>query len=688
MNAENANEDTDQRYRAMLDALLSPDPPPFCLLRRPRSIAGPDRLEIIVGDVVEVDRLDDIPLPTEGATEDGLSGGPRHEVLALVPYRQIGERGFACHDDGEPVIAITVRGQGTVSVDEAVRRIGDVALQLDDAAFDIDDPAYADITRRIMGEEIGTGEGANFVIKRSFTGTIRDYSVRKALAIFRHLLLHEAGAYWTFITHTGSRTFVGASPERHVSLTDGIAVMNPISGTYRYPPSGPSLQDVMSFLADRKEADELYMVVDEELKMMARICDSGGQVVGPRLKEMARLAHTEYLIQGHSSLDVRTILKETMFAPTVTGSPLENACRVIRRHEPVGRGYYSGLIALVGRDARGRRELDASILIRTVDINRSGDLNLGVGATLVRHSDPVSEVAETHAKAAGLLAALGVDGHGARTGPAVGKPDGGAGPRLADHPEVRSALTRRNDRLARFWLTDHTSRRREVPRLRGLRAVVVDAEDTFTEMFGHQLRALGLDVVIVPYREAMEATKLDGFDLTVIGPGPGDPCDLTDPKIVTLRTIARRLLRNRSPFLAVCLGHQVLASVLGLEVFCKPSPNQGAQIEIDLFGDRERAGFYNTFAARYPDDLFFHPAVSGPIEVSRDTRGGEVHGLRCARFASLQFHPESLLTERGITILSRLLTDLVGRGPAGTGFGQDRSGDGIRRTAGRIGAPW
>ncbi|VFT54371.1 phenazine biosynthesis protein PhzE [Pseudomonas aeruginosa] len=54
----------------------------------------------------------------------------------------------------------------------------------------------------------------------------------------------------------------------------------------------------MEFLDNRKEADELYMVVDEELKMMARICEDGGRVLGPYLKEMAHLAHTEYFIEG------------------------------------------------------------------------------------------------------------------------------------------------------------------------------------------------------------------------------------------------------------------------------------------------------------------------------------------------------------------------------------------------------
>ena len=167
--------------------------------------------------------------------------------------------------------------------------------------------------------------------------------------LFRALLAREPGTYWTFVIHTGERTFVGATPERHVSLSGGTAVMNPISGTYRYPPAGPTLQGVTEFLADRKETDELYMVLDEELKMMARICERGGRVIGPHLKEMARLAHTEYFIDGRTDLDVRDILRETMFAPTVTGSPLESAARVISRYEPQGRGYYSGIAALIGR---------------------------------------------------------------------------------------------------------------------------------------------------------------------------------------------------------------------------------------------------------------------------------------------------------------------------------------------------
>ena len=61
------------------------------------------------------------------------------------------------------------------------------------------------------------------------------------------------------------------------------------------------------------------MVVDEELKMMCDICHEGGQVLGPFLKPMTHLVHTEYLLAGRTDRDVREVLRDTMYAATVTG---------------------------------------------------------------------------------------------------------------------------------------------------------------------------------------------------------------------------------------------------------------------------------------------------------------------------------------------------------------------------------
>ncbi|MBN9743362.1 hypothetical protein DMP23_20010 [Amycolatopsis sp. A1MSW2902] len=136
----------------------------------------------------------------------------------------------------------------------------------------------------VIRTEVGTGQGSNFVVKRSLTARIADFRIARALGIFQRLLVGERGAYWTFLVHVAGTTFVGATPERHISVRDRTVTMNPISGTYRHPSTGPDLTGLLSFLEDSKETDELFMVVDEELKMMSRICERGVVVQGPFLR--------------------------------------------------------------------------------------------------------------------------------------------------------------------------------------------------------------------------------------------------------------------------------------------------------------------------------------------------------------------------------------------------------------------
>ncbi|SCF02833.1 anthranilate synthase family protein [Micromonospora mirobrigensis] len=614
------------------------DPGPFALVRR----ADADRLDLFTGPVVTVDRLADIPLPSDG---------PGPHTLALVPYRQIGERGFTHVDDGVPLECLRVDGHRTLGLAEALAALPDAPVVTTGGGFDIDDTEYARTVDRVLAEEIGRGEGANFVIHRTLRATVQGSPLRAGLAALRRLLVGERGAYWTFLVFTGTRILVGASPERHVSVADGTVLMNPISGTFRHAGAAPDRAALLRFLRDPKEVEELYMVLDEELKMMATVAEHGGQVIGPYLKEMAHLAHTEYLLAGQGSADVRDVLRHTMFAPTVTGSPMENACRVIARHERTGRRYYSGVLALLGRDAAGRQTLDAPILIRTAEISPAGDLRVPVGATLVRHSTAEGEVAETHAKAAGVLAALGL---GPEAPTATGGAEAAGRRPLADDPEVRAALVARNGPLARFWLDRRTPGATVLPGLAGRRALIVDGEDTFTGMLAHQFRALGLDVRVRPWQDP---GPLDGEDLVVVGPGPGDPRRHTDPKQAAMRGLLGRLLDQGRPTLAVCLGHQLLAGLLGLRLHRREAPYQGVQREVPVFGTPRRVGFYSTFTALADADRLATPY--GPVELSRDAEDGAVHAVRGPGFAGVQFHPESVLSRDGTAVLAELLAHLL-----------------------------
>ncbi|GAA4484795.1 chorismate-binding protein [Microbacterium panaciterrae] len=615
----------------------------FVLLAR----EGSESVELLTGELVDVENLADIPL---GSASD------RREVFAMVPYRQVRERGFEAQDDGAPLRCLLVAEHLHLPADEVRAALPSDTVALHDGGFDLSDDEYAGIVERVIADEIGRGEGANFVIRRDYTATIDTTGENAeriaALTWFRALLEHERGAYWTFAVVTPGVIAVGASPEAHVVAQGGVVTMNPISGTFRHPSGGSTAAALSEFLSSTKETEELFMVVDEELKMMSAVCSDGGRITGPHLKQMSRLTHTEYMLRGKSRLDPREILRETMFAPTVTGSPMQNACTVIRRHERKPRGYYSGVAALFTPNEDGGHDLDAPILIRTVYL-KDGELSVPVGATLVRHSDPAGEVGETHGKAAGVLGAIGAVARDA-VAEAREDPDApGAGTTPADDPQIQELLASRNARLAEFWINpqDGGSESAVVAPFAGRTAIVVDAEDRFTTMLAHQLRHLGLEVRIVPWAAASDA-DVDAADLLVAGPGPGDPRDRSSARIARMRELVTRRRDAARPLLAVCLSHQILADSLGIELAPLASPHQGLQKSVPVFGEVASIGFYNTFTARVSPGT----TTAGPAEVSADRVTGDVYALRGPSFASVQGHLESILSRDGMTTLERLVT--------------------------------
>ncbi|QIK82577.1 anthranilate synthase family protein [Sanguibacter sp. HDW7] len=617
--------------------------PPFALLAR----EGGD-VEVLTGTAVDVDLLDEIPL-------HDAAGRPR-EVLALVPFRQVRELGFDAVDDDAPLRCLVVDERRVLVRADALAALPAEPVDVVDEGFDIDDDAYAQTVRRVVTDEIGRGSGSSFVVRRDRRGRVDADAVTAALTWFRSLLATETGAYWTFAIVTEGHVAVGATPEVHVSVRDGEVTMTPISGTLRHGAEPPTREQMLEFLASTKETEELFMVVDEELKMMSAVCPDGGRVSGPFLRPMSRLTHTEYALTGRTHLDPRDVLRATMFAPTVTGSPMRSACTVLTRHEGRGRGYYSGVAALFtprpgAEGAAASHDLDAPILIRTAYL-AGGRLTVPAAATIVRHSDPASETAETTAKASGVLGALGVVPRPVRAPSRDG---------AHTDPGVLTALAARNARLASFWLEDQgapatagpvDAPATTVPVGRPTRAVVVDAEDAFTTMLAHQLRHLGLEAVVVPW-DAVTDDDLDAADLVVAGPGPGDPRD-GSPRLTRLHDVVGRRLAQRRPLLAVCLSHQVVAHRLGLPVEPLPAPRQGIPLEIELDGQQALVGFYNTFAAYVAPGTEALTTDVGEVRVAAGA-AGEVHVLRGEAFASVQGHLESVLSRDGLAVLRTLV---------------------------------
>jgi phenazine biosynthesis protein phzE len=188
----------------------------------------------------------------------------------------------------------------------------------------------------------------------------------------------------------------------------------------------------------------------------------------------------------------------------------------------------------------------------------------------------------------------------------------------------------------------------------GKHVVVLDGEDDFVTMLRHMLRVLGMTSETVRHHD-YATDDFDRADLVIVGPGPGDPRNLDDPKIKAVRAAVDDLLARRQPFLAVCLGHQVLCGTLGIPLVYKDIVFQGTQTKVDVLGRRENVGFYNTFVAR------LEPGTEPPpgVALDLDPETGDVHALTGAHFRGVQFHAESILTENGFDVIRELLLDLL-----------------------------
>ncbi|MFN8074455.1 MAG: anthranilate synthase family protein [Kineosporiaceae bacterium] len=576
------------------------------------------------GELVRVRRLDDLPQPRPGLP-----------VISLVPYAQIRERGFLTQDGDEPILSLVVS-----SVEEVdVATLPDVPVTVvEGPVVEPSDAEFEDVVQRIIDDEIRRGEGSNFLISRRSQLRLADFSADVAHTILRRLARNEANAYLTFcFSDGGDSWFIGASPERHLTHRDGTVWMNPICGTLPRP-ALTGKDALLEFLTDAKEVNELFQVVDEELKIMSRISSAGGVIHGPFLKEMGEVVHTEYVLEGAATLPPIAAFRESMFAPTMVGSPLENAARIIHKYEPESRRYYSSAILLHEVDDAGRETLDSAITIRTMEVSAQGVAQIRSGASVVRDSVPAKERAEVTAKAAGMLRALG-----------GGEPGGPMLEGIVDD-EVRAVLAGRNDVLSRFWM-DAQGESHTVEALVGRSVLIVDNEDQFTEMLGHIIERLGMKVTMARHTDILD---VDGHDMVLVGPGPGDPNDLDHPKMATIHRLTRELLASGKPFLSVCLGHQVLCRSLGLAVEPHDPPLQGVQQVVDLFGVAEPVGFYNTFFGRVP------AVAPEGVEVSA-WPDGRVVAVRADRFVGFQFHVESVLTRNCTSILRGALEHLLVR---------------------------
>jgi para-aminobenzoate synthetase component 2 len=183
---------------------------------------------------------------------------------------------------------------------------------------------------------------------------------------------------------------------------------------------------------------------------------------------------------------------------------------------------------------------------------------------------------------------------------------------------------------------------------------VLDNYDSFTYNLVQYLGELGAEPVVRRNDEvtAEEIEREFRPAKILISPGPGTPRDAG----VTLEVVKR--FAGRVPLLGVCLGHQAIGEAFGGRVVRAPAPVHGKPAEIEHDGRTIFAGLSQGFrAGRYHSLVVERGSVPDCLEISATTPDGLVMGLRHRELAveGVQFHPESIITDEGKSLLANFL---------------------------------
>ncbi len=228
-----------------------------------------------------------------------------------------------------------------------------------------------------------------------------------ALDIYRVLRSRNPSPYLYLLRFDGF-DIVGSSPEAHVTVKEGRALMHPIAGSR---PRGATPEDdnalAAELLADPKERAEHVMLVDLARNDLGRVC-LPGTVEVVDFMSVERYSHIMHIVstvigQVDPARHALDVLAATFPAGTLSGAPKVRAMEIIEEFEPTRRGLYGGVVGYV--DFAG--DLDTAIAIRTALV-RDATVYVQAGAGLVADSDPATEDAECRHKANTVLSAVAI----------------------------------------------------------------------------------------------------------------------------------------------------------------------------------------------------------------------------------------------------------------------------------------
>ncbi|WP_128660870.1 aminodeoxychorismate/anthranilate synthase component II [Paenibacillus sp. 598K] len=184
--------------------------------------------------------------------------------------------------------------------------------------------------------------------------------------------------------------------------------------------------------------------------------------------------------------------------------------------------------------------------------------------------------------------------------------------------------------------------------------LVIDNYDSFTYNLVQYLGELGGDIVVKRNDEIdLEGIRELAPDHILISPGPCTPNEAG----ISLSLIER--FKGEIPIFGVCLGHQSIGQAFGGDVIRAEQLMHGKTSEIHHDGKSIFAGLPSPFVAtRYHSLIVKRETLPDCLEITAETAQGEIMGLRHKTYPieGVQFHPESIITEHGLTMLRNFLS--------------------------------
>lgn len=189
--------------------------------------------------------------------------------------------------------------------------------------------------------------------------------------------------------------------------------------------------------------------------------------------------------------------------------------------------------------------------------------------------------------------------------------------------------------------------------------VLIDNYDSFTYNLVQYIGALEPDIRVIR-NDACTPEEIEAMrpDAIVISPGPGKPSEAG----ICIEAI--RYFKDKIPILGVCLGHQAICEAFGGTVSYAKELMHGKSSMAQI---KEASPLFRNIGtemqvARYHSLAAIQDSLPGELKVTAETDDGEVMAVEHRDYPvyGLQFHPESVLTPKGMTLIENFLNIVKG----------------------------